>query len=109
TPSCDVTPPPACGKLNSSITIGGGTVGGPVKRNKLFFFASYEGNYERNSRYDVYSVPTAKMRNGDFSEELAINSNFRIYDPATGNADGTGRTAFLMRKFQPTASPTLPS
>ena len=41
-----------------------------------------------------YSVPTAKMRNGDFSEELAINPNFHIYDPATGNADGTGRTEF---------------
>src|SRR6478672_1024530 len=94
TPSCDVTPKPACGKLDSSITIGGGTVGGPIKKNKLFFFAGYEGNYERNSRYDVYSVPTAQMRNGDFSQVLAINPNFRIYDPATGNADGTGRSEF---------------
>ncbi len=94
TPSCDVTPPPACGKLDSSITIGGGTVGGPIKRNKLFFFAGYEGNYERNSRYDIYSVPTAKMRNGDFSEVFGVNSNFHLYDPATGNADGTGRTEF---------------
>ncbi len=94
TPSCDVTPPPSCGKLNSSITIGGGTVGGPIRKNKLFFFAAYEGNYERNSRYDMYSVPTAKMRNGDFSEERAINPNFHIYDPTTGNADGTGRTEF---------------
>ena len=63
-------------------------------KNKLFFFAGYEGNYERNSRYDLYSVPTAKMRNGDFSEVLAINPNFHIYDPATGNPDGTGRTEF---------------
>ena len=30
------------------------------------------------------------MRNGDFSEVLAINPDFQIYDPATGNADGTG-------------------
>src|SRR4051812_36924839 len=89
-PSCNVTPhPPSCGKLNSSISIGGGTVGGPIKKNKLFFFAGYEGNYERNSRFNdnnsAFSVPTAKMRNGDFSEELAINPNFHIYDPATGN------------------------
>ena len=94
TPSCDVTPKPACGKLDSSISIGGGTVGGPVKKDKLFYFASYEGNYERNSRYDIYSVPTAKMRNGDFSEVLAINPNFHIYDPATGDGSGNGRTEF---------------
>jgi hypothetical protein len=94
TPSCDVTPPPACGKLNSSISIGGGTVGGPIKRDKLFFFAGYEGNYERNSRYDIFTVPTAKMRNGDFSEVLSIAPGFHLYDPATGNPDGTGRTEF---------------
>ena len=94
TPSCDVTPPPNCGKLNSSISIGGGTVGGPIRKDKVFFFGGFEGNYERNSRYDLYSVPTAKMRNGDFSEVLAINPNFHLYDPATGNPDGTGRTEF---------------
>jgi hypothetical protein len=94
TPSCDVTPPPACGKLNSSISIAGGTVGGPIKKDKLFFFGGFEGNYERNSRYDIYSVPTAQMRNGDFSQVLAINPNFHLYDPATGNPDGTGRTEF---------------
>jgi Carboxypeptidase regulatory-like domain/TonB dependent receptor-like, beta-barrel len=98
TPSWDVTPKPACGKLNSSISIGGGTVGGPIVRNKLFFFGGYEGNYERNSRFNdsnaAFSVPTAKIRNGDFSEVLAINPNFHIYDPATGNPDGTGRTEF---------------
>ena len=94
TPSCDVTPPPNCGKLNSSITIAGGTVGGPIRKDKVFFFGGFEGNYERNSRYDLYSVPTAKMRNGDFSEVLAINPDFHLYDPATGNPDGTGRTEF---------------
>jgi hypothetical protein len=81
-------------KLNSSISIGGGTVGGPIKRNKLFYFASWEGNYERNSRFDTFTVPTAKMRNGDFSEVLAVTPGFKLYDPATGNADGTGRTEF---------------
>lgn len=81
-------------KLNSSISIGGGTVGGPIKKNKLFYFAGWERNYERNSRFDRYTVPTAKMRNGDFSEVLAVTPTFRLFDPATGNVDGTGRTEF---------------
>jgi hypothetical protein len=81
-------------KLDSSISIGGGTIGGPIKKNKLFYFAAWEGNYERNSRFDTYTVPTAKMRNGDFSEVLSIAPNFHLYDPSTGNADGTGRTEF---------------
>lgn len=81
-------------KPDSSVTIGGGTLGGPIRRDKFFYFASFEGNYERNSRFDIYSVPTARMRNGDFSEVLAFNPNFRLFDPATGNPDGTGRTEF---------------
>ena len=81
-------------KLDSSITIAGGTVGGPIKRNTLFYFGSWEGNYERNSRFDTYTVPTARMRNGDFSEVLSIAPTFRLFDPQTGNPDGTGRTEF---------------
>jgi Carboxypeptidase regulatory-like domain/TonB dependent receptor-like, beta-barrel len=67
----------------------GGTVGGPIKRNSLFFFGSYEGFFERNTQQGFYSVPTLAMRNGDFS-----GGNRTIYDPMTGNPDGSGRTAF---------------
>jgi hypothetical protein len=81
-------------KLNSSVSIGGGTIGGPLVKNKLFYFAGVESNRERNSRFDPYTVPTPKMRNGDFSEVLAVTPGFKLYDPATGNADGTGRTEF---------------
>ena len=87
-------------KLNSSVSIGGGTVGGPIVRNKLFYFGSYEGNYERNSRFDIYSVPTAKMRNGDFSEVLAVTPGFHIYDPATGNPTGRDGRSFPARSFR---------
>ncbi len=81
-------------KLDSSVSTMGGTLGGPIRRNSLFYFGSWERNDERNSRFDTYTVPTARMRNGDFGEVLAVNPNFRLYDPMTGNPDGTGRTAF---------------
>jgi outer membrane receptor protein involved in Fe transport len=81
-------------KAPSSITIGGGTVGGPVIRNKAFYFGAFEGNYERRGAFSLFNVPTQKMRNGDFSEVLGIAPNFRLFDPATGNPDGTGRTEF---------------
>jgi outer membrane receptor protein involved in Fe transport len=81
-------------KLDASTSIMGGTVGGPIRRNQLFYFGGWERNDERNSRFNTYTVPTARMRNGDFGEVLALNSAFRIYDPATGNPDGTGRSFF---------------
>ncbi|MBA2355606.1 MAG: TonB-dependent receptor [Acidobacteria bacterium] len=82
-------------KLDASTSIMGGTVGGPILRNRLFYFGGWERNLQQQSRFDQYTVPTAKMRNGDFSEVLAFNPNFRIYDPRTGNpTTGAGRDAF---------------
>ena len=67
----------------------GGTIGGPIKRNKLFYFYSFDGTRQRDGAVGTYSVPTADMKAGNFS---ALSTT--IYDPLTGNADGTGRTAF---------------
>jgi outer membrane receptor protein involved in Fe transport len=81
-------------KVDASTTIGGGTLGGPIRKNKLFYFGSWERNSEHQGFYTEYTVPTAKMRAGDFSEVLAINPNFKIYDPKTGTAAGANRATF---------------
>lgn len=70
----------------------GGTIGGPVLQNKLFFFFSYDGwRYRVTSPTQFATVPTLKMRQGDFSE-LPV----AIYDPLTTVAvtGGFARTAF---------------
>jgi hypothetical protein len=76
----------------------GFAVGGPVwipkiihGKNKLFWFMSQE----RTSQYQYgadtnLTLPTAAMRTGDFSAAPTT-----IYDPLTGNPDGTGRTPFV--------------
>jgi hypothetical protein len=74
----------------SLVTIPGFTAGGPIKKNKLFFFGGWEGTRERLARNALFTVPTADQREGDFSRY----PNTTIYDPATGNPDGTGRTPF---------------
>src|SRR5258706_9717685 len=75
----------------------GFAIGGPIwipklynGRNKLFFFMDYQGT--RRVQYAAspnLTLPTAAMRTGDFSA-----TNGTIYDPHTGNPDGTGRTPF---------------
>ena len=67
----------------------GGTLGGPIVRNTLFFFGSYQGTFDKQLAQRFGTVPTAAMRRGDFSA-----SPTAIYDPATGAANGTARTAF---------------
>ena len=63
---------------------GGFTLGGPIVRNKLFFFGDYQRTID-NLGYVVRStIPTMAMRNGDFS---AVPT--RIYDPLTGAVNGS--------------------
>ena len=62
----------------------GGFAGGPIKRNKLFFFFSYEGDRQRTPAVISPSVPTDQMRSGDFSQLLAQSSPVVIVNPSTG-------------------------
>jgi hypothetical protein len=62
----------------------GGTIGGPIKKNKLFFFGSYDGyRYDSASAPGYQSIPTTAERSGNFSAFPQI-----IYDPtsATGSS-----------------------
>src|SRR5581483_10086164 len=54
----------------------GGSVGGPIRREKTFFFLNYDGQRIRQSVADVFSVPTQAQRQGIFSTT--------ILNPATG-------------------------
>ncbi len=72
----------------------GGTVGGPIIRNKLFYFGGWERYQSRRVLEAASSVPSLKMRNGNFSEVAAVQPTFRLYNPFTGGAGGVGREQF---------------
>ncbi|MBZ5673223.1 MAG: carboxypeptidase-like regulatory domain-containing protein [Acidobacteriia bacterium] len=64
----------------------GGSVGGPVIKNRTFFFADYEGQRVRKSLTSTFSVPTDAMRIGDFTELP------QVYDP--NSSSGISRQPF---------------
>lgn len=67
----------------------GGTIGGPILRNKLFFFGNYEGYRQNQSSFVSAYTPTQAMFGGDFS---ALTTP--IYDPTTYNSTTGLRTQF---------------
>lgn len=89
----------------------GGSAGGPVwipklydGRNRTFFMWGYEGIHESRPRNNgTPSVPTQKMKNGDFSELLALGSQYQIYNPFTRVKEGS------RYREQPFAGNIIPS
>ena len=65
----------------------GGSLGGPVKRNKIFFFMGYEGLRLNTGNTYTWTVPTAMGANGYFPVNLFTKP---IYDPLTGSSAGSG-------------------
>src|SRR5262249_28690145 len=83
----------------------GGSVGGPIVKDKLFFFFGYEGYRQRKGSILTTWVPTDKERTGDFSESGSTNTkdaagnpiSLNIYDPTTStgcSVPATCRTQF---------------
>ena len=86
-------------KGTSSVHVFGGTLGGPILHDKLFFFVSDETTRQRTFNGNAIgqtgssgfvSLPPADLRRGDFSQTGTV-----IYDPLTGNrTTGVGRVPF---------------
>ena len=87
-------------KTKDNKNVFGGTVGGPIKRDKVFYFVSVESTVQRTiggpyvsqasgSASQFLSLPPAAIRGGNFSGTGTV-----IYDPNTGAANGTGRVPF---------------
>jgi hypothetical protein len=62
----------------------GVNLGGPIRKEKMFLFANYDGFYLHKDNNPTYTtIPTLAMRNGDFSQFLALPTPQFIYDPAS--------------------------
>jgi hypothetical protein len=73
----------------------GGVLGGPIMRNKFFWFGDYQGTSIHNPETFISTVPTMDERSGDFSAAGLPT----IYDPSTYDPITNTRTAFPLNKI----------
>jgi hypothetical protein len=89
----------------------GGALGGPIIKNRLFFFGDYQGTRQTNGISNQLTIPTATVLSScnpatnassatpgfcDLRDYLGVaNGGGQVFDPATGNpSDGSGRAPF---------------
>lgn len=75
----------------------GGTIGGPIRRDKTFFFFGFEGTRQKTGSTTTLTVPTLAQRAGDFSQTYTTaGALIPIYDPQTTTTVGgvTTRSRF---------------
>jgi len=75
----------------------GGTLGGPIKKNKLFFFGDYQGTRVSAAATSIVSVPTPAEINGDFSGILGSQVG----------TDALGRPVYQSEIFDPNSTRTV--
>jgi hypothetical protein len=96
------------GKPKSISNVAVGTFGGPIKKDKLFFFAGYERNMWRRSASGNFSVPTPDQREGDFSAlpvtiyDPLSSTDPRSRQPFPGNRIPIDRQSPIIRRIQAT-------
>ncbi len=74
----------------------GAAVGGPIFRNKTFFFATYEGWRYTQAQQSLYRVPTERELSGNFSDSIL---NRDIFDPTTTRPNPSNPSALLRDPF----------
>lgn len=78
----------------------GATLGGPIKKNKAFFFLAYEGIRWIQSGSAVGTLPTEAQRSGDFSSTFDSQGQvIPIYDPFTTKPDPNNPGHFVRTQF----------
>jgi Carboxypeptidase regulatory-like domain len=77
----------------------GGAIGGPIRSNRTFYFTNVEANPFKVPSPNIVTVPTAKMRTGDFSELLALGPQYQIYNPFTTRPHPTQAGRFTRDPF----------
>jgi hypothetical protein len=79
----------------------GGSIGGPILKNKLFFFGTYQGDVDSSASSAVITyVPTAQERSGDFTDQPASTT---LNDPLTGATLTGANRKFSASELDPTA------
>ena len=73
----------------TDLSMFGGTFGGPIMKNKIFSFTSFEQWYDNKPLTVVRTVPTALERAGDFSQSVQSGRVRTIYNPFSSSIDPT--------------------